>query len=56
MMAKQAQAMRYCFFCGEPIGVYNDWEPLDTCGQQDCEREARRYIAEQIEEDGREGR
>lgn len=38
--------MRYCFYCGDELGVYADWEPLDTCGKSACEREAR-YTAEE---------
>lgn len=33
--------MRHCFYCGEAIGEYVDHDPLDTCGKQECEREAR---------------
>lgn len=35
--------MRYCFNCGEPMGVIEDrnYERSDTCGKRECEREAR---------------
>ena len=33
--------MHHCFFCGDEIGVYADYHPLDTCGKSECEREAR---------------
>lgn len=34
--------MRHCFYCGDEIGVYadNHYDPLDTCGKQECNREA----------------
>ena len=35
-----APKMRHCFNCGEELGVYADYAPLDTCGKQECEREA----------------
>jgi hypothetical protein len=36
-----APKMRHCFNCGEELGFYADWEPLDSCGRPECEREAR---------------
>ena len=39
--------MRHCFNCGQAIGVYVEWDRLDTCGQMECEREARAERAEQ---------
>lgn len=33
--------MRHCFYCGEELGCYADYDPLDTCGKQECNREAR---------------
>lgn len=35
--------MRHCFNCGAELGVMSRWEfdPLDTCGKTECEREAR---------------
>jgi hypothetical protein len=38
---KRQSRMRHCFNCGEEIGVSADYEPLDTCGRSECEREAR---------------
>lgn len=32
--------MRHCFNCGEPIGEYADHDPLDTCGEIECEHAA----------------
>lgn len=29
--------MRHCFNCGEPIGEYSDYNPLDTCDKIECE-------------------
>lgn len=45
--------MRHCFYCGEELGVFtsHDYDPLDTCGKRECEREARAEAREQIEED-----
>lgn len=44
-MSKQVvkPTMRYCFNCGEELGVMKsiDYDPLDTCGKAECEREAR---------------
>jgi hypothetical protein len=39
--------MRHCFYCGEAIGEYVDYDPLDTCGKQECERAARDLREEQ---------
>jgi DNA-directed RNA polymerase subunit N (RpoN/RPB10) len=33
--------MRRCFNCGRDIGVYADYDRRDTCGSQECERQAR---------------
>ena len=33
--------MRYCFNCGEELGVSAWYEPLDTCGKWECEGAAR---------------
>lgn len=41
--------MRHCFNCGEELGCYAEYEPLDTCGKSECEREAR--YAREIERD-----
>jgi ribosomal protein S27AE len=41
---------RYCFNCGEDIGFYADYDPRDTCGKQECDREARNAFAEEREE------
>lgn len=49
-MTKVAK-MRHCFFCGEEIGFYADYDPLDTCGKGECNREASAEAREQIEED-----
>lgn len=46
--------MRHCFFCGEELGVYADWDPLDTCGKAECDREARNAAREEWEEAHRE--
>ena len=38
--------MRYCFNCGEELGVYDGHDELDTCGARECERAARDAAAE----------
>lgn len=38
-MAKTPK-MRHCFYCGDELGVYADYDPLDTCGKPECNREA----------------
>jgi hypothetical protein len=30
--------MRHCFYCGEELGVYADYDPLDVCGKIECQR------------------
>ena len=41
-MRQMGQAkMRHCYFCGEELGVYADYDRLDTCGKPECERDAR---------------
>ena len=39
--------MRRCFYCGEELGCYAEYDPLDTCGKQECERAARDAIEEE---------
>ena len=48
--------MRHCFNCGAALGVLaeHEYDPLDTCGRTDCEREAR--YARQAEEAERRAR
>lgn len=42
--------MRHCFNCGAELGVYADYDRLDTCGALECDREARHAMAEEREE------
>lgn len=42
-----AAPMRHCYWCGCQIGRYADFDFYDTCGAQDCEREARRAAADE---------
>lgn len=44
-----AAKMRHCFNCGQALGVYSDYDPLDTCGSRECEREAMRCVREYSE-------
>lgn len=39
--------MRHCFNCGAELGVLSsaEYEPLDTCGKRECDREARDAMA-----------
>ena len=45
-----APKMRYCFNCGEEIGAYSAYDPLDDCGKQECMRAARDAHAQEREE------
>jgi hypothetical protein len=46
-----AKRMRYCFWCGEELGIYdNYYDDLDICGKPECEREARRIYQDEISE------
>lgn len=45
-----ALKMRYCFNCGEELGAYSAYDPLDDCGKQECQRAARDAHAQQREE------
>jgi hypothetical protein len=42
-MSKSTAKMRHCWNCGAELGVLSraQWEPGDTCGKTECEREAR---------------
>ena len=40
MTSEKLGRMRYCFNCGEALGVYKDHDPLDHCGKQECQKEA----------------
>lgn len=42
--------MRRCFHCGDDIGVYADYDRLDTCGKQECEREASNEVRQRRDE------
>jgi hypothetical protein len=42
--------MRFCFNCGAELGCYADSDPLDTCGAQECDREARNAVRNEQEE------
>lgn len=42
--------MRHCFYCGDEIGFYADYDPLDTCGKSECERAARDCLRQEREE------
>lgn len=42
--------MRHCFNCGAELGVYAYYDPLDTCGALECNREARNAEAAERDE------
>jgi hypothetical protein len=42
--------MRHCFNCGKQIGNYSDYDPLDTCGEIECDRAARDATAQERNE------
>ncbi len=33
--------MQYCFYCGAKLGIYSCSDPLQTCGERECDRAAR---------------
>lgn len=45
-MTKTAK-MRHCFNCGEELGVYADYDRLDTCGKRECNRAAQDCVEEE---------
>lgn len=45
-----APKMRHCFNCGAELGCYADYDPLDTCGKRECEREAQDAMQAEREE------
>lgn len=38
METKPKVKMRYCCYCGEELGIYADYDKLDTCGKQECQK------------------
>lgn len=36
-MIREAK-MRHCWYCGDEMGVYADYDRMDTCGKRECER------------------
>jgi hypothetical protein len=42
--------MRHCWNCGDEMGVYADYDRMDTCGKQECEREVRNQMQGEREE------
>ena len=50
MKSDDSAPVRYCFWCGEELGRYRDYDRLDTCGKQECLREARSQERECREE------
>ena len=47
-----AKRMQYCFWCGEELGIYDNYDNLDTCGKRECEKEARRAYQDEIQDRG----
>lgn len=47
---KKPAPMRHCFYCGEELGRYRDYDPLDTCGKTECNREAGYAVQAEREE------
>lgn len=47
--------MQHCFNCGKELGIYAaQYGDIETCGESECEREARnceRERADQLRED-----
>lgn len=48
-MAKTPK-MRHCFYCGDELGCYADYDPLDTCGKAECNRAASDAVAQEHDE------
>lgn len=48
--APKIPKMRHCFNCGAELGAYVDYDPRDTCGKQECEREVRDMEREERDE------
>ncbi len=42
--------MRFCFNCGAEFGFYADYDQLDDCGAQECQRAAREARAQERDE------
>lgn len=42
--------MRHCWNCGEEMGVYADYDRMDVCGKQECNRALRDAYAQEREE------
>lgn len=42
--------MRHCFYCGEELGGYADYDPLDTCGKRECDRASKDQLGMDREE------
>jgi hypothetical protein len=42
--------MRHCFYCGEELGVYADYDPLDHCGKKECASAAREEMRAERDE------
>jgi len=45
-----AAKMRYCFYCGEELGVSKYHDHYDTCGKPECDRAARDAMQQEREE------
>jgi hypothetical protein len=43
------EKMRYCFYCGEELGVSAYYDPFDNCGRSECSKAARDALAEERE-------
>jgi hypothetical protein len=42
--------MRHCWYCGAELGVYSDYDRLDTCGKPECLREVQIALAQERDE------
>lgn len=43
----RVEKMRHCFNCGDEMGVYADYDRLDTCGSRECNRAAQECAQEE---------
>ena len=48
-MAREPK-LRHCWHCGDEMGVYAQWDRMDTCGKRECERAVREEMQAEREE------
>ncbi len=48
--------MQRCEWCGEELGVYDDWGEVQSCEKKECNREIRAMMDEQASKEREEMR